>query len=237
MSLSRVLLSTTGFLWLLLLWFGNADAATKIVNPLHQVKTRREKKQSSIEAHARHTVSSRGALAQPGQVTVQTMNKLENNKRLNRNEKNEVARAELATYKNMRQRGVDEISNTPEAVMLRNYRLRNKKKQGFLRRKEASLAQILFPGVSPEEYMEGEQVWIYADLVESRKTQVPYEYYDLPGCPLPVETEGGKKRRMRKNLGARLQGHDLKPAPFQLFTLKDKPCTPLCLVRLDGKAH
>jgi transmembrane 9 superfamily member 2/4 len=230
-SLSRVL-STAGCFWLL---FWSSNAATKIVNPDHKVKSRQERKKSTLLAHSQHAISSRGALAKPGQVKDKTMSKLENNKRLNRVEVKEVARAEMATYKDMRRKGVDEISNTPEAALLRNFRLRNKKKKGLLRKKETSLAQILFPGVSPEEYLMGEQVWIYADLVESKKTQVPYEYYDLPGCPLKIETEGHKRKRMRKNLGARLQGHDMKPAPFDLYTLQDKPCTPLCLVRLEGK--
>merc|ERR1712238_340459 len=147
----------------------------------------------------------------------------------------EVASAELATYKEKRRQGVDEVSNTEEAVMLRNYRLRNKKRKGLIRKKETSLSQILFPGVSPEEYTTGEQVWIYADLVESKKTQVPYEFYDLPGCPYHLESGIKKQRRERKNLGARLQGHDMKPAPFDLFTKKDKPCTPMRLVQLEGK--
>lgn len=179
--------------------------------------------------------STRGALAKHEQLREKTFQKLEQHKRLNRGEKKEVKMAELATYKDLRRKGVDEVSNTAEAAMLRNYRLRNKKRKGLIRKKDSSLAAILFPGVSPEEYMPGEQVWIYADLVESKKTQVPYEFYDLPGCPLPTETDVRKKRRQRKNLGARLQGHDMKPAPFDLFTGKDKPCTPMCLVTLEGK--
>ncbi|KAL3914437.1 MAG: hypothetical protein SGILL_006103 [Bacillariaceae sp.] len=206
-----------------------------MVNPNHKIKTKKEQKQATKTAHAHHATSNRGALAHQGQIKDKTMNKLEAHKRLNRKEKKEVARAEIATYKDLRRQGVDEISNTPEAAMLRNYRLRNKKKKGLIRKKETSMAQILFPGVSPEEYGDAEQVWIYADLVESKKTQVPYEYYDLPGCPLHLESEGRKKKRMRKNLGARLQGHDMKPAPFDMYTLKDKPCTPMCMVRLEGK--
>lgn len=179
--------------------------------------------------------STRGALANHSELRARTAQKLEQNKRLNRGEKKEVAKAELQTYKDLRRKGVDEISNTAEAAMLRNYRLRNKKRKGLIRKKEASLAQILFPGVSPEEYMPGERIWIYADLVESKKTQVPYEFYDLPGCPVPTETKLGRKIRQRKNLGARLQGHDMKPAPFDLVTGQNKPCTPMCLVRLEGK--
>jgi transmembrane 9 superfamily protein 2/4 len=176
-----------------------------------------------------------GALADKGKLRLKTVEKLEASKRLNRREKKEVASAELAAYKQKRREGFDEVSNTNEALMLRNYRLRNKKKLGLLRKKEASLSQVLFPGVSPEEYVPSEQVWIYADLVDSKKTQVPYEFYDLPGCPYKVESGQKKRKRERKNLGARLQGHDLKPAPFNLFTTQNKPCTPMCKFKLEGK--
>jgi len=176
-----------------------------------------------------------GALADKGKLRPKTVEKLDASKRLNRREKKEVASAELAAYKQKRREGFDEVSNTNEAVMLRNYRLRNKKKLGLLRKKEVSLSQILFPGVSPEQYMPDEQVWIYADLVDSKKTQVPYEFYDLPGCAFKAESGQKKRKRERKNLGARLQGHDMKPAPFNLITTQDQPCTPMCHVKLEGK--
>ncbi|VEU38490.1 unnamed protein product [Pseudo-nitzschia multistriata] len=180
-------------------------------------------------------VSPRGALAHKDQLRKKTVEKIEAAKRLNRREKKEVADAEMQTYKTLRREGADEVTNSAEAQMLRNYRLRNKKRKGLLRKKQTSLAQILFPGVSPEEYNFQEQVWIYSDLVESKKTQVPYEYYDLPGCPYQVESGIKRRRRERKNLGARLQGHDTKPAPFKLFAKQDKECTPMCLVTLEGK--
>lgn len=181
------------------------------------------------------TTQKVGALADKQKLRAKTAEKLDLSKRLNRREKKEVANAELSAYKQKRRDGFDEVSNTNEAVMLRNYRLRNKKKTGVLRKKEASLSQILFPGVSPEDYTPGDEMWIYADLVDSKKTQVPYEFYDLPGCA-PIKESGSKKRRReRKNLGSRLQGHDLKPAPFKLLAEIDSPCTPMCRVKLDGK--
>jgi len=181
------------------------------------------------------TVQKFGALANREALRERTVDKLNNEKRLSRREKKEVASAELTAYKQKRREGFDEVTNTEEAVMLRNYRLRNKKKLGLLRKREASLSQILFPGVSPEEYLPGEQIWINADLVDSKKTQVPYEYYHLPGCPYEAETGAKRRKRERKNLGSRLQGHDMKPAPFKLFTKHDKPCTPMCRVKLEGK--
>jgi len=179
--------------------------------------------------------SPRGALANREQLRSKTVEKIEASKRLNRREKKEVAQAELETYKALRYDGVDEVTNTAEAVMLRNYRLRAKKRRGMFHKKQSTLAQVLFPGVSPEEYTAGEQLWIYADLVESKKTQVPYEYYDLPGCPYQIESGIKRRRRERKNLGARLQGHALKPSPFKLFGLQDKECTPMCLITLEGR--
>jgi len=151
--------------------------------------------------------------------------------RLSRGEKKKLAKAEAARYVELRKQGIDEVSNTEEAAALRNYRLRSKKRKGLLRKKEASLASVLFPGVSPQEYQTGEDMIIYADLVESRKTQVPFEFYDLPVCPKP----NLKFKRIRKNLGAKLQGHDTKPAPFGMKVKQAKGCTPICLVTLGGK--
>ena len=174
-------------------------------------------------------------VAKPDQLKDKTLKKLEDHKRLNRREKKEIAQAELATYKEMRRQGHDEVSDTKEAAMLRNYRLRNKKRRGFLRKKQASLAAVLFPGIAPEEYEVNESITMYADLVESRKTQVPFEFYDLPGCPEPPPSSDKWKRRMRRNLGARLQGHAMKPAPFDIVVKQNMACKPLCKVTLEGK--
>jgi len=109
-----------------------------------------------------------------------------------------------------------------------------KKKLGLFRRRDASLSEILFPDVYPEQYFPGEVVDIYTDLVTSIKTQVPFEYYSMPVCPLRIYD---RKRKMpgRKNLGSRLQGHSIKPGPFnQIYTMTDKPCETMCQVRLEG---
>lgn len=223
LSLSKTL-STAGFLFLLVC------SGTEAVDGPPKAAARRGKK--PIPKGVQQKV---GELADRTQLRAKTLTKLDGDKRLNRREKKEVASAELDAYKAKRREGYDEVSNTDEAVMLRNYRLRNKKKLGLLRKKEASLSQILFPGVSPEEYTRNEQIWIYADLVVSKKTQVPYEFYDLPGCPYVPDTAAKRRRRERKNLGSRLQGHDMKPAPFKLFTLQNTPCKAICSYKLEGK--
>ena len=180
------------------------------------------------------TVSST-ALARSG-VSQQTAAKLEAGKRLNRRERKEVRTAERNKYMELRNAGADEVSNTQEAIVLRNYKLRNKKRKGLIRKREASLAEILFPGVAPVSYKDGEPIAVYADLVESRKRPVPYEYYDLPGCEPPQETSYYRKvHRDRKNLGTRLQGRDLKVAPYEFKVKQDMGCTPICAAALDTK--
>ena len=218
-------LSTVGCIFLLLSSGASADSSTK------KMDSKKMKMKKIVPKTVQHKV---GALADRNDLKAKTVNKLEAQKRLNRKEKMEVAKAELDAYKKKRRDGFDEVTNSQEAVMLRNYRLRNKKRQGF-RKKQTSLAQILFPGVSPEEYVQNDQIWIYADLVDSKKTPVPYDFYDLPGCPYQSESGSKKRRRERKNLGSRLQGHDMKPAPFNLFVKQQKPCTPMCKFKLEKK--
>ena len=165
------------------------------------------------------------------------MEKINAKKRLNRKEKLEFIAAEKAAYMKMRNDGVDEVSNTDEAIQMRNYRLRNKKMKGLFRKRRASLAEVLFPGVAPEQYVDQEEIAVYADLVESRKNPIPYDFYDLPYayCPEPKESDFRKRRRERKNLGSRLQGRDVKLAPFHFHTKVTKGCTVQCQSTMDSK--
>ena len=147
-----------------------------------------------------------------------------------RRERMRKSQEETAAYQELRRQGFDEVGHTNEAALMRDYHLSKKKRKGLLRHKTASLADVLFPGVSPELYLEGEPVFIITELVQSKKTQVPFEFYDMPGCPQqPMQNfHRVRKRHARKNLGARLQGVDLDPAPFELKVMEDVPCTPLC---------
>lgn len=164
--------------------------------------------------------------------------KLDAKKRLNRKEKLEVMAVERAAYMKMREDGVDEVSNTEQAIQMRNYRLRNKKLKGLFRKRQATLAEVLFPGVAPEQYIDQEEIAVYADLVESRKNPIPYDFYDLPYtyCPEPKpDSPFRRRRRERKNLGTRLQGRDMKLAPFQFHTKVNKGCTVQCASTMDTK--
>lgn len=149
-----------------------------------------------------------------------------------RRERQEKAAEVAAQMHQMKKDGVDIVSNDKQSALLRSYELRKKKTRGILRKREKSLSSILFPGVSPEEYPTNEPIPVYVDLVESRKTQVPFEFYDLPTCPAPPKE---KIKGYRKSLGNRLSGHNVKPGPYEIVVGQDKYCTPLCAVSIGGK--
>jgi len=73
---------------------------------------------------------------------------------------------------------------------------------------------------------------ISVDLVESKKTQVPFEYYDLPVCP---GGEVERAQRVHRNIGAKLQGYSYKPSPYPIKVLESTSCTPLCLVKISKR--
>jgi transmembrane 9 superfamily protein 2/4 len=137
----------------------------------------------------------------------------------------------------LRESGVSQVGHSKEAAAIRNYQLRKKKRKGLIRKREANLAEILFPGVAPELYQFGEDVYIVTDLVTSKKTHVPFTFYDLPNCPAPPLTEFRTSRQhLRKNLGARLQGAEYKPAPYALSTGDDSAaCAMICQVDIGPR--
>ena len=71
-----------------------------------------------------------------------TAQKIKKGKRLTLRERTEVKKTEKARYIELRQNGGDEVSNTAEAVLLRNFRLRNKKHTGLIFKKDKSLADL-----------------------------------------------------------------------------------------------
>ncbi len=155
---------------------------------------------------------------------------------LTRAERKAVKIAEHEAYKAKRRQGFDEVSNTNEAIQLRKYRIRNLKfsmwrEINYTGTSQVSMSEILFPGQTPEEYDPGEGIAVFSDLVVSRKTQVPYEYYDLPVCRMPTS----RYKKDVQNLGTKLLGHARQRAPYEIYTLNDMPCTPLCRIVSRGE--
>jgi hypothetical protein len=62
--------------------------------------------------------------------------------------------------KQLREEGVSEVGHSPEAAALRHYQLRKKKRKGLISKREKSLTEVLFPGVTPELYADNEDVFI-----------------------------------------------------------------------------
>jgi len=109
--------------------------------------------------------------------------------------------------------------------------LRKRKVKGMFRKRETSLSQILFPGVAPNDFSMDVTMEVLVDLVDSRKTHLPFEYYKLPVCKIDI-----KKRRTRKNLGQKLMGHNVaKPSPYVFKFGESTTCQTLCKVQLNGK--
>jgi len=155
-------------------------------------------------------------------------------KRITRKEMKEKTKKEAEAYAQLRADGQNEVGHTEQAAAMRKYQLRNKMRKGIFRKKHSDLASILFPGASPEPYTPGEEVMMYTDLVNSKKTQVPFEFYKLPGCAVPTMTNKRKKSQ-RKNLGARLQGVELKPAPYTMVVKESHSCKPSCQVEVNPR--
>ena len=141
---------------------------------------------------------------------------------------------DLKKYEEFKEQGHVEVDHTPEGEFMRKFQLKNKRRKGIFRKKHSDWASILFPGVAPEVYDDDTEELMYTDLVNSKKTQVPYNFYKLPGCAVPQMTPN-RKREQRKNLGARLQGAELKPAPYTLRVKESHLCMPLCQVGIKPK--
>jgi transmembrane 9 superfamily protein 2/4 len=127
---------------------------------------------------------------------------------------------------------LDHVSMTKEAAELRAQHL--SKKRPLLSKKSDSLQGLLFPGMSPEEYIAGDRVNAFVELVESRKTQLPVNYFQIPNvCKAPSKDDTIVKDATasikKKNLGQRLmssQGTSLVNYEFEV--LRNTTCTVLC---------
>jgi len=115
--------------------------------------------------------------------------------------------------------------------------LRKRKTKGVFRKREATLSQILFPGVAPEEYVDKEPLQIMVDLVDSGKTNLPFEYYRLPVCQRKDKDNklAGGRRRKRKNLGEKLMGkNQVQVSPFDINVNEDQSCKVVCEISLSN---
>lgn len=79
------------------------------------------------------------------------------------------------------------------------------------------------PGVAPREFQVGEEVKIKVNKLDSTKTQIPYDYYDMPFCrPLSIKLDA-------ENLGEVLMGDRIENSAYEVKMKEDKDCSLLCL--------
>mmetsp|Transcript_6523 Transcript_6523/g.8268 ORF Transcript_6523/g.8268 Transcript_6523/m.8268 type:complete len:780 (+) Transcript_6523:228-2567(+) len=152
----------------------------------------------------------------------------------------------------------DHVSMTKEAADLRSQHLSKKKP---ILQQSVSITSLLFPGSEPYEYKVNEYIPMFVDYVESRKTPVGVDYYQLPVCAQPTNImdsilnnknennedtnsnnngngDGGIEmihKMKKKNLGQRLMGHSTKPLGYKIPSKINQSCNILCHVSLNSK--
>lgn len=86
---------------------------------------------------------------------------------------------------------------------------------------------IYLPGVSPSQYMDGDEVEMKVNKLTSAKTQLPYKYYTLPYCQPSNITD------KVENLGEILTGDVIENSPYTIRMKVEAPCKHLCSLTLD----
>jgi len=85
-----------------------------------------------------------------------------------------------------------------------------------------ALCKIYLPGVTPTTFQQGDSVVLKANQVTSTKTQLPYDYYDLPFC------RRKHTHAKAENVGERLSGDTTTNSPYMLKMKNDESCVILC---------
>lgn len=79
------------------------------------------------------------------------------------------------------------------------------------------------PGVAPREYKAGEKVALKVNSMSSSRTQLKYDYYDLPFCQ---PADGIKDSA--ENLGEILTGNVIQNSPFEINMYEQVDCRVVC---------
>jgi len=78
------------------------------------------------------------------------------------------------------------------------------------------------PGVAPREFQDGEEVKLKVNKLDSTKTQIPYDYYDLPFCrPNEIKHDA-------ENLGEVLTGERIENSAFSIKMREKQLCKVVC---------
>lgn len=129
------------------------------------------------------------------------------------------------------ERSYDEVSNSVQAILLRNFRLRKMKTTGLFRKRGTSLSQILFPGSLPRTYSGAATVEVTGNLIQSRMNLA---MYDISDHPIFANMKFAPFRPT--TIGAKLEGYGaaFKKMPFNFVVkITSKMCIPMALERIS----
>jgi len=87
----------------------------------------------------------------------------------------------------------------------------------------AAVNSFYLPGVAPNFYSAQDPVEIKVNRLTSSKTQLAFDYYDLPFC----QPKDGIKNAA-ENLGEILQGNKIENSPYEIFMYQEEQCKVLC---------
>uniref|UniRef100_A0A7S2RLN4 Transmembrane 9 superfamily member n=1 Tax=Mucochytrium quahogii TaxID=96639 RepID=A0A7S2RLN4_9STRA len=90
----------------------------------------------------------------------------------------------------------------------------------------AAVAQVAngfyLPGVAPREFEEGEEIPLKVNKLTSSRTQLPYDFYDLPFC------QPDKIVDSTENLGEILTGNVIQNSLYKINMYEDVKCRLIC---------
>ena len=80
------------------------------------------------------------------------------------------------------------------------------------------------PGVAPQDYKKGQELFMKVNKLSSVKTQLPYEYYTLPYC------KPAKVIHSAENLGEVIRGDRIENSVYALQMREDVQCSVVCRI-------
>ena len=93
----------------------------------------------------------------------------------------------------------------------------------------ALTAAFVLPGMRPSEFAPDKPVPVFVSKLESVRTELPFDYYDLPFC-LP---EGGKPQRLGESIGEYLMGERIETSPYVGIMKQNQFCKSVCRQKLS----
>lgn len=85
------------------------------------------------------------------------------------------------------------------------------------------------PGVAPQDFVKGDELYVKVNKLTSTKTQLPYSYYSIPYCQPKKIVDSAE------NLGEVLRGDRIENSPYVFKMREPQMCNVVCRLTLDAK--